>query len=113
MGQGPAGGDGFPTLDNLCNGNEGFHEHMHMVWHDAPSEELITRAVEVQECVAHLLRQFRVAQGAATHAGIEPVFDFFAPVGGALGFGEVRQLLFEQREFFLREAVGEPEGDGL
>jgi len=68
---------------------------MHMVWHDAPGEELITLAVEVQEGVAGLLRQFRVAQGAAAHAGIEPLFDFLAPVGGALGFGEVRQLLFQ------------------
>jgi hypothetical protein len=72
-----------------------------MVRHDAPRQELITLAVEVLQCVAHLLRQFRVAQGAATHAGIEPLFDFLAPVGGALVFGEVRQLLFEQREFFV------------
>ncbi len=69
---------------------ESFHEHMHMVWHDAPGEESITLAVKVLERVAHLLRQFRVAEGAATHAGIEPLFDFIAPVYGALIFGEVR-----------------------
>ena len=74
---------------------ESFHEHMHMVWHDAPRVDLITLAVEVQEGVSHLLRQFRVAQGAAPHAGIEPLYDFFAPVCGALVFGEVRQLLFQ------------------
>lgn len=90
MGQCPAGGHGFPTLDNLGDGREGFHEHMHMVWHDAPREESITLAVKVQEGVVHLLRHFRVAQGAATHAGIEPLFDFLALVGGALVFGEVR-----------------------
>ena len=68
---------------------------MHMVRHDALGEESITLAVEVQEGVSHLLRHFRVAEGAAPHAGIEPLFDFFAPVCGALVFGEVRQLLFQ------------------
>ena len=77
-------------MDNLGDGREGFHEHMHMVWHDAPREESITLAVEVQEGVAHLLRQFRVAQGATAHARIEPLFDFLASVGAALVFGEVR-----------------------
>ena len=95
MSQCPAGGHGFPTLDDPSDGRESFHEHMHMVRHDAPSEELITLALEVQEGVADLLRQFRVAQGAAAHADIKPLFDFLAPVGGALVFGEVRQLLFQ------------------
>ena len=113
VGQCPAGGDGFPTLDNPGDGRESFHENMHMVRHDAPRDESITLAVEVLQCVAHLLRQFRVAQGAAAHAGIEPLFDFLASVSGALIFGKLQQLLFEKREFFLWEAVGEAEGDGL
>jgi hypothetical protein len=46
--------------------------------------------VEVLEGIAHLFGQFRLAQGATAHAGIETVFDFFALVGGALVFGEVR-----------------------
>jgi hypothetical protein len=81
--------------------------------HDAPSEESITLAVKVLECVAHLLGQFGVAQAAKAYAGIEPLFDFFPPVCGTLIFGKVQQLLFQQREFFLREAVGQPEVDGL
>jgi len=78
VGQCPAGGHGFPTLDNPGDRRECFHEHMDMVRHDAPGEESISLAVEVLECVAHLLRQFRVAQGATAHADIEPLFDFLA-----------------------------------
>ena len=66
-----------------------------MVRHDAPCDESIALTVEILERMPHLLGQFRVAQGAAAHAGIEPLFDFFAPVCGALVFGEVRQLLFQ------------------
>jgi hypothetical protein len=41
------------------------------------------------------------------------VFDFFTPMCGALVFGKLQQFLFQQREFFLRQAVGESKGDGL
>ena len=84
-----------------------------MVRHDAPCEESIALTVEVLEGIAHLLGQFRMAQGATAHAGIEPVFDFFTPMCGALVFGKLQQFLFQQREFFLRQAVGESKGDGL
>jgi hypothetical protein len=30
-----------------------------------------------------------------------------------LVFGKLQQFLFQQREFFLRQAVGESKGDGL
>jgi len=76
-------------MDNPGDGSESFHEHMHMVRHDAPRDESITLVVKVLERMAHLLRQFRVAQGAASHAGIEPLFDFFPPVCGALIFGKL------------------------
>ena len=68
---------------------------MHMVRHDAPRDELITLGVKVQESVAHLLRVFRVAQGAATHAGIEALFAFLASACGALIFGKLQQLLIQ------------------
>lgn len=95
VGQCPAGDYGLPALDDPGDGRESFHEHMDMVRHDAPREKSIALAVEVLECIAHLLRQFRVAQGAAAHAGIEPLFDFFPSVGEALIFGKLRQTLFE------------------
>ena len=63
--------------------------------------------------MAHLLGQFRVPQGATTHAGIQPVFDFLAAPSGALAFGKFQQFRFQASEFFLRQAVGEAEGDGL
>ena len=84
-----------------------------MVRHDAPCDESIALTVEVLEGIAHLLGQFRVAQGATAHAGIEPVFDFFTPLCGALVFGKLQQLRFQLREFFLRQAVGQSKGDGL
>ncbi len=84
-----------------------------MVRHDAPCEESIALTVEVLEGIAHLLGQFRMAQGATAHAGIEPLFDFFTPMSGALVFGKLQQFLFQLREFFLWQAVGEAEGDGL
>jgi hypothetical protein len=68
---------------------------MHMVRHDAPSDELVALTVEILERMPHLLGQFRVVQGATAHAGIELLFDFFTPMGGALVFWEVLQLLFQ------------------
>lgn len=113
LGQGPTRGDGLPTLDNPGKWHVGLHEHMHMIWHDAPCEEEVALAVEVLERMAHLLGQFRVLQGATTHAGIQPVFDFLAAPSGALAFGKLQQFRFQASEFFLRQTVGEAEGDGL
>ena len=58
VGQCPAGGHGFPTLNDPGDGSESFHEHMHMVRHDAPSDELVALTVEILERMVNCSANF-------------------------------------------------------
>lgn len=47
-----------------------------MIRHDAPGVEIVAVAVEMEERVFQVFSDFRMAEGTAAHAGIEPLFDF-------------------------------------
>ena len=89
LAQSPARCNGFPALDNPRYGRKSFHEDMHMVRHDAPSDESIPLAVKVPERIAHLGRHFWMAECATTHSGIQPLLDPLTALGPAQRLGEL------------------------
>jgi len=89
LGQSPARCDRFPALDNPRYGRKSFHEDMHMVRHDAPSDESIPLAVKVPERIPHLGRHFWMTECATTHSGIQPLLDPLAALGTAQRLGEL------------------------
>src|SRR5712692_2727436 len=48
-----------------------FEHDMHMIGHDAPSEERVALAIEVSQGVLHQVRDFRTLHPTGTHARIK------------------------------------------
>jgi hypothetical protein len=74
----------------LHNGGQiyqGLDQYMDMIGHDTPGMEMVSLAMEIQERILDILRNIRVRERTAAHAGIKPLLDALAALNLPLFFG--------------------------
>ncbi len=86
---------------------------MHMIRHDAPDQQPVTLTVELQQGFLHDCCQARMAQGAASHPGIQPLLSAFAALNGLPVERESGELHFQPVKDFPGQGIGQTESDKL
>ena len=69
----PRRGERFPRMDNPIERmlRPTFNQHMDMVWHDAPTQQLIPLRIEEKKRILHLFSDPRIPQMTLTCAAVE------------------------------------------
>jgi hypothetical protein len=77
--------EGLPCMDNGAEpaALDRLDYHVHVVGHDAPSEQAIADTVEVQKSLFDDLRDVQLLQPAGSQAFIEPAVGFCGSIGTA------------------------------
>ncbi len=113
MAKRPPTGERFPGLHDLRQGRDGFNQRMHVIRHDAPGQQPIALAVEMEQSVFHCLGHFGMRERAAPQACVEPALHPFAPLHVSSGTRLSRQLLIHLTKRFLRQGIGQAKGKRL
>lgn len=72
------GRERFPRLNDVCQFVFciGSKQDVHVVWHDAPRKQFITRSIEMSEGISGNLRNSWILQKTGTCAGVQKALDF-------------------------------------
>src|SRR5215472_10336611 len=110
-----AGGEFLPRGDDFADGPpmDRLDQDVNVVWHDNPSEKPVTLRVEIQKRGLDDSSGYRITEGAASVAGIDPSFEAFAALSVQLGIRKKDDLAVKALDGVLRNAVGEMIGNVL
>ncbi len=86
LSQYPARGMRFPPLHNRGEIYQRLDQYMDVIGHDAPGMEMVALAMEIEERILDILRNIRVRQRTAAHAGVKPRLDALAALNLPLLF---------------------------